>query len=455
MSVFKKLIPAMCMGISCLSLFAEDGDVNVANSADASSIDENNIDKYKDGFLFHEWLEEKLKGKKFLSNFSIGGVIEIDTVAAQQDEKKDDNVAVSSQGHIDLTYRDICSYGGYGAFVNFRTRSAITKSGSAIVEKGYLFWESEKFGTFRGGWVNSAADEFCIDGSDVLVGYQGFGNGYFTAAHTPTSGCIIDSGFFHDDGKAAKLWWKSPVVRGFSMGLSFTPNARKKNPFYTSTHRTDKDFSAGRTFETDSIWQENVITGGLAYEYGLPDKFNMKISLSGWHGKTKCLNGDWTVRNVQGYNIGVILSYNKFEMALGFTDLGKSALPSTYAEGDTLIYDKNTNYDVKDKHIGIKPGASAGQIYTAGISYNFGKLACSAGYLYGERKFSGSEKATSNVASFGVEYKFDKMWSSYIEYDHITTDTCDRIMVYDKAVDGKAIGNNTSNLYIVGTKVNI
>lgn len=454
MSIFKKLIPAMCMGISCLSLFAEDGDVDVTNSADVSSIDENNINKYKDGFLFHEWLEEKLKGKEFLSNFSIGGVIDIAAVAIDQKEKGDDSTSVSSQGHIDLTYQDTCNYGGYGAFMKFRTRSGIIKAGGAIVEQGYLFWETNKVGTFKAGWVNTAADEFCIDGSAVLVGYQGFGNGFFTTFYTPTSGLLIDSGFLYDEG-AAKIWWKSPVVKGFSAGLSFTPNARKKNPFYSSTVRTDRDFSSSRSFETDSVWQENVVTGGLAYEYGLPEKFNMTISLSGWLGKTKCLNGDWTVRNIQGYNIGVLLGYNKFKMALGYTDHGKSGMPSEYAEGDTLVYDENTNYNIKDKHIGIKPGANAGQLYSVGISYDFGKLVCSAGYLYGERKFSGSEKATSKVATFAAEYAFDKMWSGYIEYDHITTDTCDRIMVYDKAVDGNAFGNNHANLYIIGTKINI
>ena len=406
--------------------------------------------------LLHEYIEKQLQDICILNKFSFDGQIEITAAHCKQANPETlDTMFISSQGHIDFTYSDLCDYGRFGATMVCRTRSGLIKKSGAIVEQGFIFLETGSYGLFKVGYTKTAGSAFSISGEDCMTGYTGFGSGFLNSYYNTSSGSIIDSGFKYDDGSSAKIVWLSPVVRGFSAGLSFTFNGMYQNPFHSSTLKKDRDFSAKRSFETRTDYQKHVFTGGVAYEYGAPDSFSGKIAVAGWAGKTASKLGDEKIRNVRGYNIGLSLQYQEFLAAFSFTDMTHSFLANQYANSDSPIFQNGVAYDISDEGVGLKPGADAGKVYTVGLAYNNSRWHTSIGYLYSATKMSHNEKATGKVLSCAVEYRFDKTWSAYCEYINIVTRTCDRAMTYDVAVDGKAFCNNRANLFMIGSKIKL
>ncbi|MDR1561436.1 MAG: porin, partial [Holosporaceae bacterium] len=251
-----------------------------------------------------------------------------------------------------------------------------------------------------------------------------------------------------------KITWLSPLISGFSAGLSFTLDSRDSNLFKTKHDKLD-NFTEKDDFAHSSAYSQNIVTGGIAYEFGAPDCFNAKISVSGWLGKGKSCCSDVEVQNVRAYNLGLILGYADFKASFGYTDNGKSLLAKKYATQDvSYTFDPSENYNINEASVGLKEEADSGKIYSIGMAYIFDKLSISAGYFRSVVKFSGHEKATADIISIAAEYKFDKVFSSYIEYDNIQTNTCDRARAYGSASHQSTIGKNRANAVMIGAKFN-
>ncbi|MDR3151365.1 MAG: porin [Holosporaceae bacterium] len=359
----------------------------------------------------------------------------------------------SFQSHVDLKYAEKIDNHSFGFEVVSKFASGIVKRGNAIVEKAYIYWEPDIFGEFRLGYTNTAADNFSIYGDKFFVAYEGPGSGNLGYFYNVSAGAIASSGCVMDDRKSAKIAWQSPVISGFSIGISFTPDSRDTNLFQTRHCPINCYDTLRWDFAGTCAYSQNIVTGGASYEYGAADDFNATLSVAGWFGKGKSGMDNIEVRNVRAYHIGGIIGYKDFKLSAGYTDHGKSLLAKHYAVGSAVAFDENCDYSIHDPSIGVKEGADAGRMYSFGAAYKFGKLTISGGYFRSDVNFSSkNEKATTDIITAAAEHRLNKLFSVYIEYDNIRTRTCDRARAYKKACGLGSIEDNCANAIFLGMK---
>jgi predicted porin len=410
--------------------------------------------------LLNEIVSEKLRNAGVDTNFSFSGNSFITCCAVNQTVKGDKAPETFSyQGNIYLRYDNKAPGFGYGFEIGTKQKSGLMKQGNPICDSSFLYFELDNVGKIKIGYNGTAADAFCIRGDSILVGYQGPGSGDFAAFYNVSAGAIIDGGFFADDGKALKICWTSPTISGVSLGVSYTLDSRSANLFRTKKSVFNPSMIDGWDFARTTAFSKNIITGGISYERGSPEDFNMKMSLVGWFGRgVPCRNFTCSgIKNIRAYNLGLILGYKDFKISLGFLDGGQSLLCKRFAVGDDVVpFDPEAAYSMTSPEIGIKEGADAGKCYNIGLSYKWEKLTLSAGYFRSSTKFSrrSDEKATADIITLAAEYTFNKAVSVYVEYNNIKTETCDRAMKYKKACGLICNPNNRASIFMVGTCIN-
>ncbi|MDR1334631.1 MAG: porin [Holosporaceae bacterium] len=432
----------------------------VGTGAFAATRDFEGVGLEDEGLLLGELITNKLAESKTNIDLYFGGQLHLTTLFINQDEKNGkDDVVTSLQGDVELRCLKKHDGYGYGFEMKAKANSGIIKTGYPIMRVAFLFLETDKIGTLKFGYVNTVGDVFSICGDKFLVGYLGAGSANLRAFYNHSAGSIVDTGFTYDDSKAAKIVWLSPVISGFSAGLSFTLDSRDANLF-KSYHNKNYFIHEKANFPgLSSSYSRNIISGGVAYEFGSPDDLNMKISVAGWFGKGEpavdgIANANAKVHNICAYNVGAALVYKKFKISCGYTDNGKSLMSKSYASQAVGEFDATANYQLADPSVGVMPGADSGKLYSAGVGYSLGKLAISAGYFKSVVKFSSHEKSKADIVTLAAEYKFDKLLRLYVEYDHISTDACARARIYGKACGLSSTGKNRANVFMVGSKIN-
>lgn len=405
----------------------------------------------EDDRLLGEVIMDRLHSSGYNGNFSFFGDADFCSILIHQtadEETEAQNMTFRS--NIYLKYLNTINGVAYGFQAGWKPQCNLLKKHEAICKTLYGFIQSDRLGEFQVGFIDTAASLMALDGFTFCPGFQGPGSGDFGDFYNPPAGAIVDTGVTVDDGKAAKIVWYSPVVRGFSLGASYTFNGQRYAPF--------KSKHAELSCEDDECWahSKNVFTVCGAYERGDPEGFNAKFSVGGWFGQGKSGSHLQRVKNVCAYQIGTILGYKNFKLAFGYTDNGKSLISAKIATGESPPFDPDCDYEDADqrKHIGLKHGADAGKIYSVGALYNVGKLALCAGYFRSVVKFSNlkSERAVTNIMTFSAEYEVKKSIKIYAEYDNIISSTCDRAMVFKKTYKMPFTGSNKANVFMIGTK---
>ncbi|MDR3156002.1 MAG: porin [Holosporaceae bacterium] len=408
--------------------------------------------------FLNEIMSEKLRKAGIDTNFSFSGNSNMTVCLINQAAVGNKMPETFSyKGNIYLRYDNKTSDLGFGLEIGTKQKSGLMKQGNPICDSSFLYFESDSIGKIKIGYTNTAADAFCIKGDSVYVGYQGPGSGDLGAFYNVSAGALVDSDFFANDANALKIAWISPTISGMSLGVSFTPDSKSANLFRTRKSLSGLTIDDGWDFAHTTAFSKNVVTAGIAYEYGIPDDFNMKVSVAGWLGKGESSKNfsSISVNNVKAYNVGLVLGYKNFKMAAGFLDGGQSLLAKRFAtEEDATPFDPEAVYDIHNLAIGIKEGADAGKVYSVGLAYKFGKWTLSGGYFRSSTKFSHSEKATAEVVTVAVSYVFNKVMSVYFEYDDIKTQTCDRAMKYKKACNLNCNPDNRASVFMIGTCIN-
>lgn len=369
-----------------------------------------------------------------------------------------ENESFSYDGDINFHYCKRASSFGYGVECGIKTRSGIIKSGSAIVDSLYVYIESDRLGKINIGYAGTAADTFTIGGNSVFVAYGGPGSGNLSSFYDQSAGTIVSTGCHIDDGKAAKIAWFSPTVKGFSLAMSYTLDSKRAAPFKMKqcSENCNADSNICWDYVHSSGFSRRIFTIAGKYEYGSEEDFNAAFSAGGWFGKGEAGTIAGGVHDVRAYQIGTILGYKKFKAAFGFIDCGRSIVDKHRAIGESYVFDKNANYDVHDPRVGLKHGADAGKIYTWGMSYKVNdRLTLSTGYFRSVVNFSdkSSDKASANIFTAGAEYKVNNALSLYAEYNNIITKTCDRAQTYMKACEQGCTGTNRANMLVIGSKI--
>ncbi len=410
--------------------------------------------------LFRDFVKNQTDDVPLLDGLTVDGELKFGFVTSNQYLSRNvDNPSAFLDGDVDINYRKVIDGVAWGLKIGTKARSGLIKGGSAIVDSSFLFADTDKFGQFRFGYSKSAGSMFSVSYADVLTGYNLIDSGNAACFFAQTSGTILGTGFDKDDGKSLKFVWVSPTVKGWTLGFSYAPNSRDGHLFKERRNKSEKDYSVYQNFADESSYIKDSYTAGISYEYGDPEAFNLKIAVAGWLAQGRSDNSDprSDPRNVQGYNVGAILGYGKYKLALGYTDNINSMLPKTL--GDTKWKDEHglvPGGNPGDEYIvGMGGEANAGKIYNIGLGYFGEKWEMSAGYFQAEKKWSHDDKATSKIATVAVQYNVDKMLSAFVEYNNIRTETTDRIIASELAIDGVAFQGNRANLFIVGAKINL
>ncbi|MDR1375559.1 MAG: porin [Holosporaceae bacterium] len=413
-----------------------------------------------EGKLLNEMVNDKLKEEGIDCPLSFRGTLNFSTLFVSQDVKNNnDSCLFALEGDIFLKNLNECDQYNLGFEIGVKASSGIMKQGSPIVRTAYVFAESPKIGILKVGFTPTMADSMTINGGSVLVGYGGAASQNLSLFYNESAGSFVDQCFPFDDGKAAKIAYLSSSLAGFTLGVSFTPDSRSANPFKTmhpkprnpEISEEKANFPGMRT-----AYSKNIVTGGVAYEFGDSEAFNGKIALCGWAGKGKTSVTGMEVDKIRAYNVGAVLGYKSLKLALGYSDNCKSLRSKRYATADISNFDEDRDYHFTDSEVGLKPGADAGKTYSAGVSYAINdRLTASAGYFRSEVKFSSNEKSTADVFSLAVEYVLHRSASLYAEYDKIKSNSCARAQAYGKACGISSTGKNQGNMFIIGAKINI
>ena len=397
------------------------------------------------------WLKDILMGKLYegglSENFMMWGDGHLTaTMTKQEDygERKKD--VISYRGDIHFQYSHPINGGAVGLKTRARTRSGLIKRGGEIVDMGFVFLQSDRFGEFRAGFSDTVADIMAIDGFAVSVGYDGpacRGLGIF---FNKAAGTRVDTCSFVDDCSSAKVTWLSPTFKGASFGASFTFDGRYRHPFKTLEIK-DLDEGDNWKFARTPDYSKNIVTLGAKYECGNNDGFNAKVGAVGWFGSVKRGKDGPKVNDVRAYQVGAVFGYKNVKLAAGFTDNGKSFVPIKLDPEGTAVGAPNS--------LGMTVGADAGKIYTVGVSCDIKKLTISTEYFRSVVNYSKDHKdrATADIYTVAAEYKFNKIFSTYVEYNSMDTKTSDRAIDWAKAGDQSTSGSNKGHVIIIGTKV--
>jgi predicted porin len=410
--------------------------------------------KVIDDILLGEWLVKKAECDSFLRFWGDGNLT---AAFINQSIPGDlDSGSISYAGNVYMKFLNKGDNLAFGGQVRVRPKSGMVKCGDTIVDEAFLILESDHIGEFRAGFTNTAADNFIIGGDQLLPAYGGPGGGNLGIFYNQSAGTILGSGCSIDDNKAAKVVWYSPVMRGFSLGSSFTFHSRRMKPFKLRRENYNGDRDGCWDFANTSAYSKNVVTIAGKYEHGSSKGFNASAVVAGWIGQGRSGFRNIEVRNVRAFHVGASLGYKDFKLSAGYIDNGKSLLPKSYATADLLHFDPNVNYDITDPRLGIRSGANAGKLYTIGASYKFDKLTLGVNYFRSVVKFSSSkqEKAVSDIVTVAAEYSLNKTFSVYVEYNNIVTGTCDRARAYKQACGLSSVGANRANIIMLGTKYN-
>lgn len=402
----------------------------------------------EDTKLFGDFVKDQTNDVPLLEGLTVDGELKFGFVTSNQSLSDDvDNPTAFLDGDVNLNYKKVIDGIGWGFKIKANARSGLVKQGSAIVDTSYLFADTDKLGEFRIGYSKSAGSIFSVSYADVMTGYNLIDSGNASCFFAQTAGTILGTGFDKDDGKCLKFVWISPTVKGWKLGFSYAPNSRDGHLFKERRNKTEKDYSVLQNFADESSYIKDSFTAGISYEYGDPEAFNAKVAVAGWLAQGRSDNSD--PRNVQGYNVGAILGYGKYKLALGYTDNINSMLPKNLVSTATHEYNGNIH------NVGMLGGANAGKIYNVGVGYFGDKWEMSAGYFQAEKKWSPNDKAASKITTVAVQYNIDKMVSAFVEYNNIRTETDDRIIASELYSDGVAYPRNRANMFIVGAKINL
>ncbi|MDR2645841.1 MAG: porin [Holosporaceae bacterium] len=419
-------------------------------STDFESSEENNEGSLQDGLA-----DELLARLGVSPNFSIHGDLHFTSMFIKQRKGDNDGAVASLQGDVIAVYSWITNGHRYGIETALKLDSKNVRGNGTIWRSLYSFWESDIIGMLKFGWTNTAADKYCVDGANVLVGYYGAGSRNLPCLLEESAGSYIENSFTYDDSRALKVAWLSPVISGFSYGISFTPNSRDAGPAKTKYLEKLGDGHEKLDFShTKGAYSENIVTGGVAYEFGDPNGLNVRIAIATWYGKGKSVNGI-KLHDVKAYNIGAMICHSDTELSLGYTNNTKSLLAKEWATHEGEAFNENRKYKITDPDVGLMPGANAGEVYSIGLAHRFCKnWKASAGYFMSEVKFSKYEKSKADMIALAIEYEPQKNIKLYLEYDYVSTKACNRAQTYAAACGLPTIGKNEANMAMIGVKLN-
>lgn len=298
---------------------------------------------------------------------SIGGFLRLDTVlgdveeALADDDVRDFDFETDNEVHFIVEAVDEQTGIEYGGTVELEADPDVVEEGNDHIDESWLFI-SGGFGEFRFGDEDGAVDNMKIGGQTVAAGTGGIdGNSVVIAGISH----IIDN-----SGDATKIRYDSPVVGGFQLGVSYTPDGGGKGGRLDTDIDDDEEdwVEAGLVYTGGfgGFEVEASVVGGFADNEGDGDDFQgiaaglltsiFGVSVAGGYFQDERANGDETSGFSLGAgaglgpaNVSVTYAYNEIEPETGDDtepqnlvvsgDVG--LVPGVSLGGDVAFFDRD------------------------------------------------------------------------------------------------------------------
>lgn len=340
--------------------------------------------------------------------------------------------------------------------INFET----IPGSDAYINKNYVELNGD-FGTTQFGQVTGPDDTMPESGANLIGGANGI-DGSLNSAYNYSAGVIKGVNFIGETKKAAKVVFYSPEVLGFQLGLAYTPNTSHMGDSGKNNATIGGNPSVGNSsglypnYKKVGPYGLRNVTVGLTQK-GSHEKWSYALAAVGVVEKSVYVDpssfGDQRrvpMNNAKSYQLSAAVGYDKWRVAAGWIDNGKSRLP----KDNSLSYDKNGNLLLGNTYLG-----NSGKAWNVGTSYTIGAYQFAAAYHRTDRKSDAVSGTSSDILATSVDLSALQGLKVYGEVDFIKTRTNAGAMAVQQAFmdsDGKgnkAIRNNSAAVFILGTKV--
>ena len=318
---------------------------------------------------------------------------------------------------------------GYGAHIELEAdvNQDDATSSNNNTERAFLYVESA-LGRVEAGPTTGASDALRVDAGSIARAAGGINGNFWeyidldgdATADTASTNFLVLPGLpttvfagvsingveanreLVDIQTANKISYYSPRVSGIQVGVSYTPDLESRG--------TSLGFSGGEDTSATSI--ENIFNGAINYQ-GQYDAIGIEASLSAEVGENETTTND----DLAAYAVGGSLTY------MGATFAG--------------------SWQQIDEFGQVSTENQEGNVWTAGVAYEFGPFAASVTYLQSEIENGGPSNTVDTEftnLSFGADYQLAPGLVPYVEVS------------FFEAEDGDATtDDNEGSVFIVGT----
>jgi len=219
---------------------------------------------------------------------------------------------------------------------------------------------------------------------------------------------------------AVKLIYLSPMIQGFQLGVSYTPD--------TSQEGSEKIKSKSDETKNKKNHYKNNFVGQISYESSFENGASIGISATAIHASSNAAEA----KNITSYAIGGILGYSGFEIGAEYIDNKQSGIK-------TLSNNKD-----------------AGRIINIGISYSFESHKIAAGFYNSKIELGSITKDGASLESqdvTGQDKGKNNLYAYSLTYD---LKIANGIGIFAEAnyFDYKSEkNNNKGSSILVGTKI--
>lgn len=354
--------------------------------------------------------------------------------------------------------------------------------GNKILKQCFLMIENKESGALIIGNTSGGEIRLLNSPVDELVATGGV-NGAFSTVVNMTTWCDMSSSMSGSTGNATKLTYISPRIKGFKIGVSFTPDS---DHFWDSPMETS--FSNNKKNDPGKTFSLNVFTVTANYAY-VTDSFSLDLSGSVLTGDCRPERPD--IESLKRFpnnsvDLGLVLGFKpdfargKFFFGLEYIYNGRSGLfsqddlGSGYQDAeDPLLKEKGIIPVINEQPLEAKKYTAdlAGNswIGIVGLGYNDRKsFGVSFSYLHSQKntgftnyydETNVSEKAIGNAYVISYEYYIRPGLSWYVELGFYNMNNPDADYIGHKIASSDnwrftSVDSNDATAVVTGIKFN-
>jgi hypothetical protein len=320
------------------------------------------------------------------------------------------------------------------------------------------------FGTFQVGNIVGPEDTMIWDAGKIIGGTGGFDGGY-NNVYNMSAGVMRGNDNIGDTGIATKVVWYSPEVKGWQVGVAYTPSTAHQGDgkLDNMTGGTAKLPGNRGLYEVkgNQPFDLRNVAIGLTYKKEI-GKWNITLSGAGITAKSYFFNsnianntasGRVPFQNTKAYQLGFVVGYGDFRFGGGYLDNGKSHLPRS----PNFTYGGSTGDKV---NLTSMNNGNAGHAWNVGAGCTLGAYQLSASYQRTNRNTGNFQKAHSDFYSAALDVNLFRGLGIYTQVDYIRSQTNSVAIARETAFlnnqsgnSNVGVGNNSGLLGIVGTKI--